>query len=82
MKWYLVLENNGLYNSICDCIGFFYFSQSFPMLYTFAGGRNGYGAKLCNIFSKEFTVETSSKEYGKAFKQVSSLLILTWYDLL
>ncbi|EJD75192.1 DNA topoisomerase 2 [Loa loa] len=33
------------------------------------GGRNGYGAKLCNIFSKEFTVETSSKEYGKAFKQ-------------
>ncbi|VDM95380.1 unnamed protein product [Thelazia callipaeda] len=33
------------------------------------GGRNGYGAKLCNIFSKEFTLETSSKEYGKAFKQ-------------
>ncbi|KAM3718770.1 DNA topoisomerase 2 top-2 [Dirofilaria immitis] len=33
------------------------------------GGRNGYGAKLCNIFSTEFTVETSSKEYGKAFKQ-------------
>uniref|UniRef100_F1KQV5 DNA topoisomerase 2 n=1 Tax=Ascaris suum TaxID=6253 RepID=F1KQV5_ASCSU len=33
------------------------------------GGRNGYGAKLCNIFSKEFTVETSSKEYGKVFKQ-------------
>uniref|UniRef100_A0A0N5ASB9 DNA topoisomerase 2 n=1 Tax=Syphacia muris TaxID=451379 RepID=A0A0N5ASB9_9BILA len=33
------------------------------------GGRNGYGAKLCNIFSTEFTVETSSKEYGKRFKQ-------------
>jgi len=33
------------------------------------GGRNGYGAKLCNIFSTEFTIETSSKEYGKAFKQ-------------
>ncbi|KHN73174.1 putative DNA topoisomerase 2, partial [Toxocara canis] len=33
------------------------------------GGRNGYGAKLCNIFSNEFTVETSSKEYGKVFKQ-------------
>ncbi|VDN02891.1 unnamed protein product [Thelazia callipaeda] len=33
------------------------------------GGRNGYGAKLCNIFSTEFTVQTSSKEYGKAFKQ-------------
>ncbi|KAM3727830.1 DNA topoisomerase 2 top-2 [Dirofilaria immitis] len=33
------------------------------------GGRNGYGAKLCNIFSKEFTLETSTNEYGKAFKQ-------------
>ncbi|KHJ95992.1 DNA gyrase/topoisomerase IV, A subunit [Oesophagostomum dentatum] len=33
------------------------------------GGRNGYGAKLCNIFSSEFTLETSSKEFGKAFKQ-------------
>ena len=22
------------------------------------GGRNGYGAKLCNVFSKKFTVET------------------------
>ena len=34
------------------------------------GGRNGYGAKLTNIFSKKFTVETSSREYGKRFKQV------------
>ena len=34
------------------------------------GGRNGYGAKLCNIFSTEFTVETACKESGKAFKQV------------
>ncbi|EJD74229.1 hypothetical protein LOAG_18426 [Loa loa] len=33
------------------------------------GGRNGYGAKLCNIFSKEFTLETSTNEYEKAFKQ-------------
>uniref|UniRef100_A0A0N5C061 DNA topoisomerase 2 n=1 Tax=Strongyloides papillosus TaxID=174720 RepID=A0A0N5C061_STREA len=33
------------------------------------GGRNGYGAKLCNIFSTEFTLETSSKEYKKQFKQ-------------
>ena len=33
------------------------------------GGRNGYGAKLCNIFSREFIVETSSREYGKQFKQ-------------
>jgi len=35
------------------------------------GGRNGYGAKLCNIFSTKFIVETSSKDYKKAFKQVT-----------
>lgn len=34
------------------------------------GGRNGYGAKLCNIFSTKFTVETASKEYKRQFKQV------------
>ncbi|GMT15036.1 hypothetical protein PFISCL1PPCAC_6333, partial [Pristionchus fissidentatus] len=33
------------------------------------GGRNGYGAKLCNIFSTEFMLETSCKEFGKSFKQ-------------
>lgn len=33
------------------------------------GGRNGYGAKLCNIFSTKFVVETSSKEYGMHLKQ-------------
>ncbi|XP_062298175.1 DNA topoisomerase 2-alpha [Scomber scombrus] len=37
------------------------------------GGRNGYGAKLCNIFSTKFTVETGCKESKKSFKQ-------TWYD--
>ncbi|KAM8836026.1 DNA topoisomerase 2-alpha isoform 2-T2 [Spinachia spinachia] len=37
------------------------------------GGRNGYGAKLCNIFSTKFTVETSCRESKKSFKQV-------WYD--
>ncbi len=36
------------------------------------GGRNGYGAKLCNIFSKKFILETSSKEYKKSFKQTWS----------
>lgn len=41
-----------------------------PLLISFLGGRNGYGAKLCNIFSKEFTLETSTNEFGKAFKQV------------
>ncbi|KAK7805688.1 hypothetical protein U0070_009837 [Myodes glareolus] len=38
-----------------------------------SSGRNGYGAKLCNIFSTKFTVETASKEYKKLFKQ-------TWMD--
>ncbi|XP_046806449.1 DNA topoisomerase 2 [Lucilia cuprina] len=33
------------------------------------GGRNGYGAKLCNIFSTSFTVETATKQYKKHFKQ-------------
>ncbi|CAH1789869.1 unnamed protein product [Owenia fusiformis] len=33
------------------------------------GGRNGYGAKLCNIFSTKFTVETQAGDYKKHFKQ-------------
>lgn len=33
------------------------------------GGRNGYGAKLCNIFSNEFIVETASRKYKQSFKQ-------------
>merc|ERR1719367_2480053 len=33
------------------------------------GGRNGYGAKLCNVFSTKFVVETACKEYKKVFKQ-------------
>ncbi|KAM4631214.1 DNA topoisomerase 2-beta [Polymixia lowei] len=33
------------------------------------GGRNGYGAKLCNIFSTKFTVETACTEYRHSFKQ-------------
>uniref|UniRef100_A0A8B9IX34 DNA topoisomerase 2 n=1 Tax=Amazona collaria TaxID=241587 RepID=A0A8B9IX34_9PSIT len=37
------------------------------------GGRNGYGAKLCNIFSTKFTVETACREYKKLFRQ-------TWTD--
>ena len=35
-------------------------------------GRNGYGAKLCNMFSKKFVLMTSSKETKKCFTQVSS----------
>ncbi|ORZ11150.1 DNA topoisomerase [Absidia repens] len=34
------------------------------------GGRNGYGAKLCNIFSTEFRVETGDKERGLQYTQV------------
>ena len=34
------------------------------------GGRNGFGAKLTNIYSKEFTVETGDSKRTKLFKQV------------
>ncbi|OQV25159.1 DNA topoisomerase 2 [Hypsibius exemplaris] len=37
------------------------------------GGRNGYGAKLCNAFSTKFTLSVASKDDGKTFKQ-------TWTD--
>lgn len=33
------------------------------------GGRNGYGAKLCNIFSKEFILETADPKKGKKYVQ-------------
>ena len=33
------------------------------------GGKNGYGAKLANIFSKEFIVETVDHRRGKVYKQ-------------
>jgi DNA topoisomerase-2 len=35
------------------------------------GGRNGFGAKLTNIFSKQFTLETADK--NKVFR-------MTWSD--
>ena len=37
------------------------------------GGRNGYGAKLTNIYSTSFTVETQDSICGKIYKQ-------TWQD--
>lgn len=37
------------------------------------GGRNGYGAKLCNIFSTEFTVETADSRSKQKYRQ-------TWTD--
>lgn len=33
------------------------------------GGRNGYGAKLTNIFSKRFVVETADSSHKKIYKQ-------------
>ncbi|KAF2690204.1 type II DNA topoisomerase [Lentithecium fluviatile CBS 122367] len=33
------------------------------------GGRNGYGAKLCNVFSTEFTLETVDSKQKKKYKQ-------------
>ncbi|KAG6857673.1 DNA topoisomerase 2, partial [Tephrocybe sp. NHM501043] len=33
------------------------------------GGRNGYGAKLANIFSHEFTLETADKNSQQKYKQ-------------
>ncbi|KAJ3288697.1 DNA topoisomerase 2 [Borealophlyctis nickersoniae] len=33
------------------------------------GGRNGYGAKLCNIFSTQFIVETADSRSGLKFRQ-------------
>lgn len=37
------------------------------------GGRNGYGAKLCNVFSSEFTLECQDSSHGKRYKA-------TWRD--
>lgn len=37
------------------------------------GGRNGYGAKLCNVFSSEFTLECQDSTRGKRYKA-------TWRD--
>ncbi|KAH9921344.1 DNA topoisomerase [Fomitopsis serialis] len=37
------------------------------------GGRNGYGAKLANIYSTEFTVDTADKNSSQKYRQ-------TWTD--
>ncbi|KAA1105844.1 DNA topoisomerase 2 [Puccinia graminis f. sp. tritici] len=34
------------------------------------GGRNGYGAKLANIYSTEFIVEAADKQTAKKYKQI------------
>ncbi|KAE8162993.1 DNA topoisomerase [Aspergillus tamarii] len=33
------------------------------------GGRNGFGAKLCNVFSTEFSIETQDSRQKKKYKQ-------------
>lgn len=38
------------------------------------GGRNGYGAKLCNIFSKEFCIETVYN--GQKYQQVNVIFLI------
>lgn len=75
---------------IGECLFFCLFHESFVAKIVwvnwiffsfFLGGRNGYGAKLCNIFSTKFIVETSSDEYRKAFKQVLCLRIFSAINL-
>lgn len=39
------------------------------------GGRNGYGAKLTNIFSTEFIIETADGKRQRRYKQVGLCLI-------
>ena len=34
------------------------------------GGRNGFGAKLANIFSTKFIIETADSKAGKTYRQV------------
>ena len=34
------------------------------------GGRNGYGAKLCNIYSTKFILETADSKQKKKYKQI------------
>lgn len=47
------------------------------------GGRNGYGAKLANIFSNEFVVETCDGIRKRRYKQVRlgvrrAALVVAW----
>jgi DNA topoisomerase-2 len=46
------------------------------------GGRNGYGAKLCNIYSKEFTVETvcDNKHFKQVIYFIKLFILKPWVD--
>ena len=41
-----------------------------PPFCAVTGGRNGYGAKLANIFSSKFVVETNDSAHGLRLRQV------------
>ncbi|KAG4982547.1 hypothetical protein JHK87_027296 [Glycine soja] len=44
------------------------------------GGRNGYGAKLTNIFSTEFVIETADGKRQKKYKQVVIFALKVFSD--
>jgi DNA topoisomerase-2 len=46
------------------------------------GGRNGYGAKLTNIFSTEFVIESADGKRGRKYKQVSKKVHPLWQHAL
>ena len=45
-------------------------TNPFPTWPQVTGGRNGYGAKLANIFSTEFVIETCDGTRGRRYRQV------------
>ena len=49
--------------------GLFRSSSNYDTKGKTVGGKNGYGAKLTNLFSKEFTVETVDSDSKKFFSQ-------------
>ena len=51
-------------------------NNSLPCCVQVTGGRNGFGAKLTNIFSTEFTVETCDGQRGRKYKQVLHLYVI------
>ena len=67
-------QNSQVIQPLIDRHLFPYMLFSSRSKFPFTGGRNGYGAKLCNIFSKKFIVETSAKDFKKGFRQVSKVV--------
>ena len=57
-----------LNSRVLTAIGFTHFVTLCTRQVT--GGRNGYGAKLTNIYSLKFIVETANKDTKKTYKQV------------